>query len=93
MGEAVGDVVERLAPLHAQCDSVVQAWQELLPEALRRHCRIDSVTGGCVRVVVDAASYMYELQLCKAQLLPELQRLCPRAGLRRMNVAMSPGRR
>ncbi len=93
LGDAVGDLVERLAPVHARCDSVSQAWQGILPEALRRHCRIESVTGGCIKVVVDAASYMYELQLCKAELLAELQRLCPRAALRRMTVAMASGAR
>jgi len=55
---------------------------------MRRHCRVVSVTGGSVRVAVDAASYMYELQLCKAELLAELQRLCPGAAVRRIVVAM-----
>ncbi len=89
LGDAVGDFVERLAPLHACCRSVTQAWETVLPETMRRHCRVESVTGGSVRVAVDAASYMYELQLCKAELLAELQRLCPGAAVRRIVVAMA----
>ncbi|MDI6448905.1 DUF721 domain-containing protein [Anaerobaca lacustris] len=93
LGDAIGDFVQRLAPVHARCDSLLEAWQNVLPEPLRRHCRIDGVSGGCLKVAVDAASYMYELQLCKAELLAELQRLCPGAALRRITIAMAPGGR
>jgi len=89
LGDVVGDFVERLAPLHASCGSVTQAWEMLLPAAMRKHCRIESITGGSVRVAVDSASYRYELQLCRGELLAELQRLCPGAGLRRIVVAMA----
>jgi hypothetical protein len=93
LADAIGDFVERLAPMPERCDSVTQAWENVLPAALRKHCRIESVTGGCVKVAVDGASYMYELQLCKAELLTELQRLCPGASLRRLTVAMARGGR
>ncbi len=89
LGEVAGEFVKRLAPTHARCESVAQAWQGLLPEAMRRHCCIETITSGCVRIVADTASYMYELQLCKAELLAELQRLCPQAGLRRISVALA----
>jgi len=89
LGDVVDGFVERLAPLHARCGSVTQAWDAVLPPTMRKHCRIESITGGSVRVAVDAASYMYELQLCNAELLAELQRLCPGAAVRRIVVAMA----
>lgn len=92
LGDAIGDFVERLAPLHARCESLTQAWETVLPATLRQHCRIESTTGGSLKVVVDAASYMYELQLCKGELLAELQRLCPGAAVRRIVLATA-GRR
>lgn len=91
--DALGDFVERLAPVQARCDSLTQAWESVLPETMRKHCRIDSVNGGCLKIAVDGASYMYELQLCKAELLAELQRLCPQASLRRIAVAVARGGR
>ncbi len=93
MAEALNGFVERLAPVQANADSVTEAWDMILPPTLRRHCRIGAITGGTIKVVVNAASYMYELQLCKDELLGELQRLCPRAGLRRMQVGMARGGR
>jgi hypothetical protein len=89
MADLVGGFVERLAPVHAQCDSVGGAVEGLLPPNMRPHCRFAGVSGGNVKIVVDAASYMYELQLCKTELLLELQRLCPGARLRRIQVAMT----
>ena len=89
MGDIASGFVARLAPLHDRCDSVGQAWDQVLPPALRSHCRIGGFKGGCLRIVVDAPSYMYELQLCKAELLKELQRLCPSAGLYRLHLGMA----
>jgi len=88
MGELVSDFVERLTPVQKQAHSVIEAWENLLPEGLRTHCRIAGVSNGCLKIEVDGSSYMYELQLCKATLLRELQRLCATARIRRIDVGM-----
>ena len=93
MADLVGGFVERLAPVQARCDSVSEALEGLLPPAMRDHWRLAGVSSGCVKLVVDGASYMYELQLCKAELLQELQRLCPSARLGRIQVGMTGQRR
>jgi len=92
MGELTNGLLARLTPVHERCDSVSQAWKYVLPPALQAHCRVGSIKGGCLRIDVDTASYMYELQLCKAELLKELQRLCPGTGLRRVQIVMGKGR-
>lgn len=89
MGDITNGVVARLTPVYERCNSVGEAWDQVLPPALRAHCRVAGVRGGCLRIVVDAASYMYELQLCKAELLKELQRLCPGTGLHRVQIGMA----
>lgn len=88
MGELVAGFVDRLSPVHSQYDSVTQAWETLLPGALRAHCRIGGIGNGSLKVLADGSSYLFELQLCKAVLLRELQRLCPSAKIRRIDVAM-----
>ena len=89
MGDVASGLVAGLAPLQQRCDSVGQAWEQVLPPSLRDHCRIGGLRGGCLRIAVDGASYMYELQLCKTELLKELQRLCPGVGLHRMQIGMA----
>ena len=89
IGDLASDFVERLSPVSTRYDSVAQAWGSLLPEALRAHCRIAGVSNGCLKVAADGSSYMFELQLCKAVLLRELQRVCPGARVRRIEVGMA----
>lgn len=92
IGDMVGSFVERLQPVHARCDSVAEALESLLPPNIRDHCRLGGISAGCVTLVASGASYMYELQLCKADLLLELQHLCPTARLCRIQISMA-GRR
>jgi hypothetical protein len=89
MGEVASSVLAGLAPLPPRCDSIVEAWEQLLPPGLRAHCRIGGLRGGCLRIAVDGPSYMYELQLCKDELLGELQRLCPGAGLHQVQLGVA----
>jgi len=88
MGELVSDFVGRLARAPGQYDSVTEALESLLPGNLRPHCRIGSLNNGSLKLVADGSSYLYELQLCKAVLLREMQHLCPAAKLRRIEVGM-----
>ncbi len=88
IGELVGVFVDGLGPVHRRYDSLLQVWEDLLPEALRAHCRVGGLTNGCLRIFADGSAYLYELQLCRRPLLEELQRLCPSAKIRRIDVAM-----
>ncbi len=88
MGQLVSDFVGRLAPVPDRYDSVTEALESLLPGNLRSHCRVGSLTNGSLRLVADGSSYLYELQLCRAVLLREMQHLCPAAKLRRIEIGM-----
>jgi len=89
IGELVTKLVEDLGPRPQQFDDVGQALAQLLPAGLRAHCRVAGVCNGCLKVVADASSYVYELQLCREGLLEEVRRLCPSARLRRIEVGMA----
>jgi hypothetical protein len=89
IADALSDYAKRLAPIQQRCMSVGEAWEQALPTALREHCRIVAITGGCLKVAVDdSSSYMCELQWCKVELLRELQRLCPGAAVRRLQFTV-----
>ncbi len=88
MGELVSGFVQRLAPTEGRYDSVAEVLADLLPGNLHAHCRVGGLTSGSLKLLADGSSYMFELQLCKAVLLRELQRLCPGAKIRRIEVGM-----
>jgi len=89
IGDLLAGFVERLGPEPTQYGTVAEVLPEVLPLGLRERCRVAAVSGGCVKLVAEGSSYVYELQLCKADLLEELQRLCPAAHLRRIEVRMA----
>ncbi len=88
MGDLVSTFVQRLTPVPGRYDSVAEAVGGLLPGNLQAHCRIGALQNGSLKLLADGSSYMFELQLCKAVLLRELQRLCPGAKIRRIEVGM-----
>jgi hypothetical protein len=89
MGDLVAPFVQALRPVHERYDSLAEVWDDLLPDNLRSHCRVGGLADGSLKVLADGSSYLYELQLCRGVLLRELQRLCPAAKVRRIDVAMS----
>lgn len=89
----VGDVVQQLmdnqlSPRQEAFDVIDQQWRQLLPVELVRHSRIAGISGGQLKIQVDSASYMYELQLCSSGLLSELQRLCPQARVKEIKLVL-----
>jgi hypothetical protein len=89
LGELLPGFLQALGPTRDRFDSVADAWQDLLPANLHSHCRLGGLTDGCLRILADGSSYIYELQLCKAVLLREVQQRCPGARLRRIEVALA----
>jgi hypothetical protein len=89
IGEVVEQVIEReVLPRQARFERLAEVWGGLLPEELQRHCRIADVSWGLVRVLADSPSYVYELQLCREELLEGLQQQCPRLRIRKLKFAV-----
>jgi predicted nucleic acid-binding Zn ribbon protein len=91
LGQVAKELMEsRISPQQAKFGSVPEIWNHLLPEELRRHCRIADISGGRLKVLVDLPAYMYELQLCSSELLCELQCQCPRAHIKKIQFIVGP---
>lgn len=69
----------RVYPRQRKLGRLAQAWQHLLPETLQEHTCLDSLNRGRLKVLVDDAASLYELNLMKHQLLDQLRQLCPNA--------------
>ena len=89
LGDTIREVLdERILPQQDRVSAAVEAWQRLVPVGLAQHCRVTGLTGGVLKIVVDSSSYMYELQLCRCELLNELQRKCPHSRIRKIEPAV-----
>lgn len=89
LGDTLSELVEaEIEPQRRRFESVAGLWSRLLPAELSGHCRIVGISSGCLKVLVDSPSYMYELQLCSSAVLRELQRACPQARLEKIKLAV-----
>jgi hypothetical protein len=70
-----------------------QAWQQVVPDALREHAQVVGLRGGTLTVAVDGAAQRYLLQVSlKATLLSGLNGICGGKPIRdlRFVLAQSP---
>lgn len=89
LGDVTRELMEnRISPQQARFGPIAQIWNRLLPEELRRHCKIAGFSAGRLKVLVDLPAYMYEMQLCSSEILSELQRQCPRAHIKKIKFVV-----
>ena len=89
----LGDVVERIQvgrilPNHRRFAGLVEELGELLGPEINKHCKIDSVSAGKLKILVDSPSYRTELRLCSHELLGQLQRQCPQAKIKSIEIGL-----
>lgn len=89
----LGDVVkrlvdERISPQQTRYGQILEEWQRVLPVELLEHCRLVSIDGCKLKVLADSPAHLYELRLCKEQLLGQLQQQCPRAKIRDIEIVL-----
>ena len=85
LGDVVKQIMEnRISPQQAKFGLIAEAWSQLLPAELHRHCKIADISSGQLKILVDSPSYVHELRLCGSELLEELQRRCPRAKIEKI---------
>jgi predicted nucleic acid-binding Zn ribbon protein len=89
LGDVTRELMKnRISPQQARFGSIPEIWNQLLPEELRRHCKITGISSGQLKVLVDLPAYKYELQLCSSELLSELQQQCPRAHIKKIKFVV-----
>ncbi len=89
LGDTLVELMEnQIAPRRARFGPVAEAWEQLLPAELRRHCRIADIQGGRLKVVAESPSYQFEMRLCSSQLVKELTMRCPRAKVERIEIVV-----
>lgn len=89
LGDTIEQLVEkRFAPQQTRLQMVTQVWGQLLPPELGKHCRVSHISGGQLKVFVDSPVYMYELQLCSATLLSELQQKCAQSQIKKIKFVI-----
>ena len=89
----LGDVLnkfvdEGVSVRYKRFSKVSEVWDEMLPDELARHCKLDGIDGGVLRVVVDKPSYRYELETCKHEILKRMNQEQPGIKIKEIKAAI-----
>ncbi|MFC1761331.1 DUF721 domain-containing protein [Planctomycetota bacterium] len=90
---ALGDLVShlmdaRVRPRKQTDDPVRNAWEQVVPPGLAEHCRIKTFVCGRLSITVDNPAYLYELQLCRAELQQAIQALLPQTRINNIKLTL-----
>ncbi len=66
--------------------ALVDAWEAIVPPGLKAWCRLDSVAGQVLTIQAAPGPYMHQLRMMQSELVEELHRRCPRAGVRKLHL-------
>ena len=71
---------------YAKNAALVDAWDSLIPQGLRPYCRLDGRTGNVLTIQAAPGPYLHQIQMMQKELLAELGRLCPSAGIQKIRI-------
>ena len=66
--------------------SLVDAWESTLPPGLLPWCRLDRRVGNVLTIQAAPGPYMHQLRMMQNELIAELHRRCPAAGVRKLHL-------
>ena len=90
LGEVLRDFMDnQVLNRQGYMEAAAQVCSQVLPSGLVEHCQIAGLFGGQLKIVVDSAAYMYELQVCSSQLLGEMRRRHPRIPVEKIKVSLA----
>jgi len=89
LADSVQQLVQKqIQPARRVFVDVTECWDNLLPEELRRHCRIVQISNGNVKVQAESPSYLYELKLTGPEILEHMQSCCPSARIKKIDFVL-----
>ena len=65
---------------------LVDAWDSIIPPGLKPWCRLDKRVGNVLTIQASPGPYMHQLTIMQGELLDELHRRCPTAGVQKLRI-------
>ena len=84
LGAEIETFLQARRPQFTKNISVVDLWEEILPEGFREYCSLAEISSGTLQLEVDPGPYMHELRLLSDELLAQFQMRCPQAGIKKV---------
>jgi hypothetical protein len=90
LAEAIRQIMQQqIEPMVQKNGGISRIWNQILPDELKEHCRLEQITNGQLKVKVDSSAYLYSARLISRQLVEQINRDLPRAQIK--SVKFVPG--
>jgi len=92
----IGSIIQECMKARAKYCRGYQAadvFSELLPAELSAACRVESVLSGVLRVRVLSGAYLFQMRQLCPELLKELKKQCPAAGIKYIKLVVDREKR
>jgi len=89
LGDVLGRLISPLQAAQEKAARIEEEWAGVVPSEVAGHCRIQRIKQGQLHVAVDSPVYAYELRMCSQDLLRQMQRRCPRLGLKTIKITVA----
>ncbi|MFI4911013.1 MAG: DUF721 domain-containing protein [Sedimentisphaeraceae bacterium JB056] len=73
VGDVLGNYVRRNVKAPKRRSPVVDAWNKVVPPMFDEFCRIESFQNGILKVAVSDATYRFQMEMLKAELIESIE--------------------
>lgn len=91
MSERLGDAAANYLKCNERAlkknSEVVDVWNDIVPQQLQKHSRLNRISGGNVYVEAEPGAYMHELKLISAELVENIRARCPYSSVKKIVLA------
>ena len=67
---------------------LIEVWNDLIPQGLKPYCRLDKRVGNVLTIQAAPGPYLYQIVMMQNELLAELHRQCPSAGIQKLRIIL-----
>lgn len=85
-GEEADKFLRRTQRDFSKNTALVDAWDSIIPPGLKPWCRLDRRAGNVLTIQATPGPYLHQLVMMQHELLDELHRRCPAAGIQKLRI-------
>jgi hypothetical protein len=73
VGDVLGGYLRRNVEPQKRRSPVIEAWKKVVPPGLDEFCRIESFKNGILKVAVSDATYRFQMEMLKNELIESIE--------------------
>jgi len=86
LANLVGRFLEERSVELENSGRIIDAWDKIVPENLRPHCRLGGLQNGILTIEADSGPCLYQLKTLSNEMVRRFRQLCPSAKIQKIRL-------